>query len=130
MVILRFYRYVISNIELYAKTKCNRIEVEVKYKRLRCLVHVLTMKHNRIQKKLLRMKPYHCTGKRKQGQPKVTWRHINEKDLIKYVSTLFCVQTIFLCRKSRVLLLLNKCHLSPLDFVKIHFSGCCNFFTF
>ena len=74
-----FWPNKISNLELYAKTKCNSIEAEVKYKRLRWLGHVLRMEHSRIPKKCLKWTP--TTGKRKQGRPKMTWRQSTEKDL-------------------------------------------------
>ena len=74
-----FWPNKISNIELYAKTKCNSIEAEVKFKRLRWLGHVLRMEQNKFPKKCLKWNP--TTGKRKRGQPKMTWRRSTEKDL-------------------------------------------------
>jgi hypothetical protein len=74
-----FWPNKISNLELYAKTKCNSIEAEVKYKRLRWLGHVLRMEQNRFPKKCLKWNP--TTGKRNRGQPKMTWRRSTEKDL-------------------------------------------------
>ena len=61
----------ISNENLYKKTGCKNISIEIKIRRLRWLGLVLRMSQERIPKVALRWTP---PGKRKRGRPKTTWR--------------------------------------------------------
>ena len=68
----------ITNDNLYQKTGCTSIDVEIKKRRLRWLGHVLRMSHDRIPKVASRWTP---PGKRKRGRPKTTWRRTVEMEL-------------------------------------------------
>ena len=73
-----FWPNKISNNDLYQKTGCTSIDLEIKKRRLRWLGHVLRMSPERIPKVALRWTP---AGKRKRGRPKTTWRKTVESDL-------------------------------------------------
>ena len=66
-----FWPNKISNADLYKKTKCQSVVLEIKRRRIRWLGHVLRMDQDRIPKVALRWTP---PGKRKRGRPKTTWR--------------------------------------------------------
>ncbi len=73
-----FWPEKISNEDLYRKTNCRNVVLEIKHRRLRWLGHVLRMDQNRIPKVALRWTP---PGKRKQGRPKTTWRRTVTSEL-------------------------------------------------
>ena len=60
----------ISNLELYEKTGCNGLVLEIKRRRFRWLGHILSMEQDRILKVALRWTP---PRERKGGCPKATW---------------------------------------------------------
>ena len=60
-----------SNEELHKMTKSQSMVSEIKCRRIAWLGHVLRMDQDRILKTALRWTP---PGKRKQGQPRMTWR--------------------------------------------------------
>ena len=64
-----FWPNKISIRDLYRKTGCQSVVMEIKRRRIRWLGHVLRI--NRIPKVALRWTP---PGKRKPGRPKTTWR--------------------------------------------------------
>ena len=66
-----FWPNKISNRDLYRKTGCQSVVMEIKRRRIRWLGHVLRMDRARIPKVALCWKP---PGKRKPGRPKTTWR--------------------------------------------------------
>jgi len=59
----------ISNNDLYQRTGCTSIDLEIKKRRLRWLGYVLRMSPERMPKVALRWTP---AGKRKRGRPKTT----------------------------------------------------------
>ena len=73
-----FWPEKISNKDLYRKTNCRNVVLEIKHRRLRWLGHVLRMDQNSIPKVALRWTP---PGKRKQGRPKTTWRRTVTSEL-------------------------------------------------
>ena len=73
-----FWPNKISNNDLYQKTGCTSMDLEIKKRWLRWLGHVLRMLPERIPKVALRWTP---AGKRKRGRPKSTWRKIVETEL-------------------------------------------------
>lgn len=73
-----FWPNKITNKELYTKTGCRDVVLEIKLRRLRWLGHVLRMENERIPKAALRWTP---PGKRKPGRPKNTWRRTVEGEL-------------------------------------------------
>ena len=73
-----FWPNKISNKDLYQKTGCTSIDLEINKRRLRWLGHVLRMSPERIAKVALRWTP---AGKRKRGRPKTTWRKTVETEL-------------------------------------------------
>ena len=73
-----FWPNKISNNDLYRKTGCQNIEIEIQIKRLNWIGHVLRMETSRSAKKCLRWNP---PGKRKRGRPKTTWRRSVEAEL-------------------------------------------------
>ena len=68
----------ITNDNLYQKTGCTSIDVEIKKRRLKWLGHVLRMLHDLIPKVVSRWTP---PGEKKRGRPKTTWRRTVEMEL-------------------------------------------------
>ena len=66
-----FWPNKISNRDLYRKTGCQSVVMEIKRSRIQWLGHVLRMGQARIPKVALHWTP---PGKRKPGRPKTTWR--------------------------------------------------------
>ena len=66
-----FWPNIISDKDLYIKTGCSGIGVEIKRRRLKLLGHVLRMPPSRIPKVALKWTP---AGKRRPGRPRTTWR--------------------------------------------------------
>ena len=81
----------ITNNDLYQKTGCTSINVEIKKRRLRWLGHVLRMSQDRIPKVALKWTPL---GKRKRGKLKTTWRKTVEMELKEFGLTWGQVQAI------------------------------------
>ena len=73
-----FWPNKISNDDLYQKTGCISIDLEIKKRRLGWLGHVLRMSPERIPKVALR---WTTAGKGKRGRPKTTWRKTVETEL-------------------------------------------------
>ena len=73
-----FWPNKISNNDLYQKTVCTSMDLEIKKRRFRWLGHVLRMSSERIPKVALRWTP---ASKRKRGRPKTTWRKTVETEL-------------------------------------------------
>ena len=70
---------VITNSELYEKSKTVSVKAEIEKRRLRLLGHILRMPNHRVPKIALKWTP--ATGKRSRGRPKCTWRRTIERDL-------------------------------------------------
>ena len=68
----------LSNNDLYQKTGCTSIELEIKKRWLRWLGHVLQMTPEGIPKVALR---WTLAGKRKRGRPLTSWRKTAEIEL-------------------------------------------------
>ena len=75
-----FWPNIISNDNLYTKTKEKDLGTQIRIRRLRWLGHVFRMDTNRNPKKCLRWNP---PGKRSRGKPKTTWRRSIEAELKK-----------------------------------------------
>ena len=73
-----FWPIKISNNDLYQRTGCTSIDLEIKKRRLRWLGYVLRMSPERMPKVALRWTP---AGKRKRGRPKTTRRKTVETEL-------------------------------------------------
>jgi len=68
----------ISNNDLYQKTGCTSMDLEIRKRRLTWLGHVLRMSSERIPKVALW---WTHAGKRKRGRPKTTWRKTVKTEL-------------------------------------------------
>ena len=73
-----FWPNEISNVELYKKTGCNSVVLEIKRRCLRWLGHILRMGQEGIPKVALR---WTRPGKRKRGRSKATWRRTVRAEL-------------------------------------------------
>ena len=73
-----FYPKVITNEELYNRSRSEPIRNIIRRRRLKWLGHVLRMSTDRIPRVALFWTPQ---GKRNAGRPKLTWRRTVERDL-------------------------------------------------
>lgn len=72
------WKYDDDENDLYRKTKCGSLKVEIKRCRLKWLGNILRMENKLIPKGPLQWTP---PGKRKQGRPRATWRRTVTSEL-------------------------------------------------